>query len=184
MKQKTCKICKEKFTPTRQLQPTCQKIECMSEYALRHLSNTKKLQTKSRNKAKKEFNESDRSYLLKKAQTIVNRYIRMRDGKKCISCGYEGIGRQFHAGHYRPQGGNSALRFHHDNINSQCSICNTHLSGNLAEYRKALIEKIGLPKVEQLESMNNIKKWSVEELQIIIDDHRRLIKELKDNMPE
>lgn len=179
MKMKTCKICKNKFELTRQLQPTCNDIKCMSEYAMKHLSRQKNAEKAKARKALKQYNDSDRSILLRKVQKAVNEYIRLRDGEKCISCKYEGNGRQFHAGHYRPQGGNSALRFHHDNINAQCSICNTRLSGNLAAYRINLIDKIGLERVEALESMNNIKKWAVEELHQIIDEHKTMIKELR-----
>jgi hypothetical protein len=144
-----------------------------------HLKKSKLNKNKKARQALKQYNDSDRSVMLRKAQKVVNEYIRIRDGKKCISCGYEGDGRQFHAGHYRSQGGNSALRFNEDNIHSQCSICNTHLSGNLAEYRKNLILKIGNEKVEWLESTNNIKKWSVEELHEIIRSTKQKIKELQ-----
>lgn len=164
----------------RSLQPrVCNDTKCMSEYSMQHLSKQKHAEKAKARKALKQFNDSDRSVLLRRAQKKVNEYIRLRDGKKCISCKYEGNGRQFHAGHFRPQGGNSALRFNHDNIHSQCSICNTHKSGNLAEYRINLIEKIGLERVEALESMNNIKKWTVEELHQIIDAHKIMIKEMR-----
>jgi hypothetical protein len=34
--------------------------------------------------------------------------------------------------------------------------CNRYLSGNVAEYRKGLIERIGIEKVEALEAMNAV----------------------------
>ena len=162
MKQKVCKNaeCKARFTPDRQMQTTCSPL-CAIKYAQQR-------KAKEDRKRVREYRASDRVLLLKKAQTAFNAYIRRRDGKKCISCGYEGEGRQFHAGHYKSQGGNSLLRFHEDNVHSQCQVCNNHLSGNLAEYRKNLIEKIGIEKVEWLESTKGTKKWSVEELKEII----------------
>jgi len=160
------------FTPDRPMMSTCS-YECAIKYASTLQSNKKK---KESNKLKKEFNENDRKYLLEIAQKTFNTYIRMRDGKVCISCGFKGDRRQFHAGHYKSQGGNSALRFNENNVHSQCSICNTHLSGNLAEYRKNLIEKIGLVKVEYLETTKNTKLWTVDELKDIIKTYKQKLR--------
>ena len=181
MKQRTCKICKQKFTPDVNMfcPPTCSSYECRTEYAMQHLSKSATDKKKQANKLKKEFNENDRKYLIEIAQKTCNTYIRMRDGKHCISCGYSGENRQVHCGHYKSQGGNSALRYNEDNCNSQCSICNTHLSGNLAKYRIHLIEKIGIERVEYLETTKNTKKWTVEELKDIIKTYKQKIKELK-----
>ena len=141
------------------------------------LCNKAKLKQKAANKARKEFNATDRSVLLKKAIKSFNEFIRLRDkNEHCISCGYVGGSkpRQFHAGHYKPAGGYSYLRFDENNVHKQCSICNNHLSGNLVPYRNALILKVGQQEVDRLEQPNQIKKWSVEELQGIIDKYRQL----------
>ena len=177
MKTKKCKICKKSFEPTRQLQPTCNSIDCMTQYANKHLKSKQLKAKREASKALKAFNDSDINILKKKAQTACNAYIRKRDeNEPCISCGYNGNGRQWHAGHYRPSGGNSLLRFNELNIFRQCSICNNHLSGNLVLYRENLIKKIGLEKVEELESMNTTKRWSKEELQEIIKYYKDKIK--------
>jgi len=172
VKQKTCKVCKEKFTPVRQLQPTCENMSCMISYTDKHLAKKKIEVKKTQRKALKQYNNSDINILKRLAQKIFNKYVRERDGKFCISCGFIGDKRQFHAGHYKPQGGNSLLRYEEDNCHAQCSICNNHLSGNLVPYRVNLIEKIGLKRVEEMESMNTIKKWSKEELDEIITKYR------------
>jgi len=180
MKKKTCKACKEKFTPEREMQSTCS-YECAIDYA-RYLQvkKAKAKKTEARRELKK-FNNNDTSVLKKKVQQVCNEYIRLRDEKEpCISCGYSGTGRQWHAGHYRPQGGNSALRYDERNIHKQCSICNTHKSGNLAEYRKGLIQKIGLESVEELEASHSIKKWSKDELDALMAQFKYKIKVLKD----
>jgi len=170
-KPKTCKICKCKFQPYNSLQ-----IVCSSKCALSHIDSNKR---KEHNKKIKAFKENDKKYLLKKAEEIVNKYVRLRDkDKPCISCGYIGDKRQFHAGHYKPKGRNSALRFNEQNIHKQCSICNNHLSGNLVRYREGLIKKIGLLAVSNLECNNETKKWSVEELKAIIKEYKLKIKEL------
>jgi len=177
MKSKQCKNknCGNKFTPERQFQTTCD-YNCAIEYAKQLQA---KKQTSEKRTALKQFNDSDRYILLRTAQKVFNTYIRMRDGKKCISCKYEGEGRQIHAGHYMSQGGNSALRFDENNCSSQCVQCNTYKSGNLANYRINLIEKIGLDEVIRLETTKNTKLWTVEDLQEIIKTYKAKIKELK-----
>lgn len=165
---KTCKNkkCRAKFEPVRQFQTTCG-YECAIEYAKQLQEKKQKDDKKEANKAKRKFNSSDRSKLLKEAQTAFNAYIRARDGKVCISCGYSGDGRIFHAGHYKSQGGNSSLRFDENNVHSQCVKCNMFLSGNLANYRISLIEKIGIDEVLKLETNKEHKKWTIDELKEI-----------------
>jgi len=174
-KQKKCKECLNTFSPMSSFQKCCG-VECAIAYGTKEV---KKKVTKDKRVALKQFNDSARSILLRTAQKVFNTYIRMRDGKKCISCKYEGEGRQIHAGHYMSQGGNSALRFDENNCSSQCVQCNTYKSGNLANYRINLIEKIGLDEVICLETTKNTKLWTVEELQEIIKTYRAKIKELK-----
>lgn len=48
-----------------------------------------------------------------------------------------------------------SLRFSELNCNAQCSHCNRFDEGNITEYRKGLIEKIGEDKVELLEAMKH-----------------------------
>lgn len=169
MKEKKCRYCKEKFTPFNSLQPFCFKNECITKH-------NKTTLEKKKAKAKKEFRENDKSTLLKLAQTVVNKYIRLRDlNKPCISCGHLGD-RQIHAGHYRPMGNNQQLRFYTLNIFAQCSICNNYKSGNLAEYRLNLIKKIGLAKVEEIEANQERGNYSVEYLQRLIKVFRKKIK--------
>lgn len=174
MKTKKCKSCGEMFTPDRPMMTTCS-YQCAIEYAK---AQQVKKQNSEKRKAKKEYNENDRSVLLKLAQTVFNKYIRERDGKTCISCDFKGEGRQIHAGHYMSQGGNSALRFSEFNCHSQCVQCNTYRSGNLANYRLRLIEKIGIDEVVRLETTKNTKLWTVEELKEIIETYRIKTKEL------
>ena len=149
----------------------------MQEYAMKHLKKqTEKKATEGRIALKK-FNDTDVNVLKKVAQKVCNTYIRLRDkNEPCISCGYNGIARQWHSGHYKPIGGFSALRFNELNIHKQCSICNNHLSGNLVLYRENLIKKIGLQEVETLESCSETKRYSVEELQEITRYYRAKIK--------
>lgn len=109
--------------------------------------------------------------LLKKAQDVVNRFIRERDkGRGCISCG-AGVEQ---AGHYFPQGSHSALRYDPDNIHGQCIRCNMYLSGNLIYYRMGLVKRYGEPYVQSLEqkAKNKLKKYTREELEEIISKYQ------------
>jgi hypothetical protein len=97
-----------------------------------------------------------RAKLLAEAQAAVNRYVRLRDaGRPCVSCdrppSWDG---QWHASHLRSVGAASAVRFNLWNIWRACSICNHHLSGNLAEYEPRLRALIGDAKVDWLRAQN------------------------------
>ena len=108
-----------------------------------------------------------RPQLLKKAQTAFNAYIRARDkGKPCISCDkpLDGGANTFDAGHYRSVGSAPHMRFVEDNCHGQCKHCNNYLAGNHVEYRKRLVERIGLQAVEIIESDNTVRKYSHEGL--------------------
>ena len=173
-KEKVCAYskCEEVFEPYNSSHK-CHHWECSIKYAEEI---TKKRKEKAARLDLKEFNQQDVSWLKKNAQSSFNAYIRARDKHlPCISCDHDGD-RQIHAGHYRPTGRNSQLRYNEDNCHAQCSICNAHLSGNLVPYREALIKKIGLDRVEALENDNKHKSYSVSELQNIIKKYKQKLK--------
>ena len=120
-----------------------------------------------------------RSQWMKEAQTAVNAWIRERDkDQPCISCGRHHQG-QYHAGHYLSTGARPGLRFDPRNIWKQCQPCNTHLSGNLINYRINLIAKIGLEAVERLEGDHTTRKWSIDDLRAIRDTYRKDLRRLR-----
>lgn len=169
-----CKVCGEKFEPKfTSFQKTCDRAECMVAFGRQEREKQWNREVRKKQKARR---ENDRSWWIKQADKEFNRWIRLRDaGRGCISCG--GTNCQFHAGHYRPKGRNAALRYEPDNVHSQCAQCNNNHSGNLTQYRLALIEKIGQERVEWLEKEHGNKRWEIEELKEIRDKYRRLIKE-------
>ena len=178
-KKKRCKECGELFTPLRDLQPCCS-YSCEVAYIDKNLkslvSEGKKIRVKEANKKKKESKSKDKQVLLKLAQTVVNKYVRLRDkDKPCCSCGHV-EGRQFHAGHFESAGGNQHQRFYTLNIHKQCSICNNHLSGNLVSYRKFMIDKYGIEKTEAIENDHSTKKYTVEYLQKLIRVFKKKIR--------
>jgi hypothetical protein len=124
-------------------------------------------------KAKREYRKKSipLSKLKSQAQHEFNRFIRARDfGQPCICCGRipepskSVKGHVMDAGHYRSVGAAQHLRFNEDNAHAQSVHCNRDKSGNTVEYRPRLIAKIGLARVELLESDYTIKKWDREEL--------------------
>ena len=116
---------------------------------------------------------------LREAQAAFNEWVRLRDADRpCISCGRHHEG-QYHAGHYRSVGANPELRFEPLNVWKQCAPCNTHLSGNLVNYRISLLQGIGAEKVEWLEGPHEPRKYTVEEIKIIKAEYRAKTRELK-----
>jgi len=74
---------------------------------------------------------------------------------------------------------NAALRFNPSNVWASCQQCNTTKSGNLTEYRKVLISKLGEEKVEWLDNYNEIHRWTIHELKVIHDKYRDKVKQLE-----
>lgn len=113
------------------------------------------------------------------AQRYVNRYVVLRDGKVCISCGTQRPDIQYCGGHFRSRGAASHLRFNLDNIHTQCNAnCNMFKSGNIANYRPALIAKIGIDRVDALENDNQSHKWTIDEAKEVIKEFKLKLKQL------
>lgn len=170
---RTCKICKTKFEPQfSTVQMTCS-VPCAIEY-------TKKLKAKKWKKEKKILKEKLKttSDYLKEAQVVFNHWIRLRDkGLPCISC--QKPAKKENAGHYRSVGSSPQLRFEPLNNNLQCEYCNTHLHGNLINYRVNLIKKIGIDKVEWLETEHKPKHYSIPQLILLKTEYKEKIRLLK-----
>jgi len=101
-------------------------------------------------------------------QTSFNLWVREvkeKDAVECISCKRTRGAWAEHAGHFKSVGSAGILRYEPDNVWLQCLECNVHKSGNVAEYRKNLVEKIGLERVEWLEARaGKVYKWKIAEL--------------------
>ncbi|KES23097.1 recombination protein NinG [Pseudomonas sp. AAC] len=131
-------------------------------------------------KARKEKLKS-RAEHLKECQAIFNQYIRLRDADKpCVSCGrpatWDG---QWHASHYRSVGSTPALRFEPLNVHRACSICNSHLSGNIMGYRPELVRRIGEEAVQILEGPHEPLKLTIEDIKALKAKFRAWVRELK-----
>lgn len=103
--------------------------------------------------------------LKKTAKKWFNQFIRLRDTDEngwgnCISSGkrlkYGTANAQ--AGHYYSGGHYPPLEFHEMNVHLQGKSDNYFKSGNLLEYRKNLIDKIGIGEVENLDLLADAYK--------------------------
>lgn len=106
--------------------------------------------------------KASRSTLMRKADEAFSIFIRTRDSQpyeckafKCISCGRVLPIGQGDCGHYVNRS-HMSLRFSELNCNTQCRHCNRFQEGNIQDYRKGLINKIGEQKVILLEAQKNI----------------------------
>ena len=168
IKPKKCAVCKEAYQPHQTLQRVCSP-KCGLAFAVEKREKKERATTRE---MKRVLRETDRAYWIKKAQTVFNAWIRERDaGLPCISCGKHHSG-QYHAGHYRTVASCSALRFCEMQVWKQCAPCNLYKSGDIINYRKNLIKKIGIENVEKIENYNESKRWSIQELKSIVDKYK------------
>lgn len=169
LKQRACKVCREVFTPARMGMKVCSPA-CALSLAKSERAKAEKRRQVLERKAIRERKEraKTRGDWQREAQAAVNAFVRERDKDlPCISCGRFHQG-QWHAGHFRSVGSAPQLRYDADrNIWRQCAPCNTYLSGNLIEYRKGLVARIGLAAVEQLEADQAPRHYSVDDLKEI-----------------
>jgi hypothetical protein len=168
-----CKNCKQPFEPIRFLQKYCLNEECVRVW----VESEKTKQWKRKKKQMKNDLLTIQDYI-KLAQQTFNKYINLRDKKlPCISCGKPITGR-VNASHYFNANNHWNVRFNEFNVHSSCITCNQYLSGNLIEYRKGLINKIGEEQLTLLElEANKTRKFTIEELKEIINIYKKKIKQ-------
>jgi len=188
-----CKHCKKPYKREKPLQVTCFTVECANGWAITVREKKEALQAKRESKLrkaerkqladdKKRIRESSIKWWAAKTKKICHLFIRTRDaGKGCKSCGTK-ESRQWDAGHYIPSHRGAALRYDERNIHLQCCRCNdgSKLSGNLTMYRMALVRDYGEEYVQELERIGHTKKkWTIPELQEVIEYYKAKLKELR-----
>jgi len=188
-----CKGCGKKCEPSGVV--TLCSYECARIVAEKADKKVKREKVRKAKAVKKAFN--DRTKVLQQGikrrkewindlQALFNTWIRFRDRDgPCISCGRTNEqvatddpplrGGWWDAGHYHSRGAREELSFNPDNCHKQCKSCNcgsgkyarkNHTVG--AEYKERLIQKIGLERVEAL----NTPHPSLKEQFPTIDDIR------------
>ena len=118
------------------------------------------------------------------AQRAFNAAIRERDrqaGHACISSGkrLDWSGNNVDAGHYRSVGSAPHLRFNEDNVHAQSKQENRYASGNAVDYRIGLIARIGIARVDALESNQAPRHYTIDDLIAITTHYRAKLRVLK-----
>jgi hypothetical protein len=169
-----CKHCKQVFTKIRWNQKFCLDPECVKAWVA-----DAKDQNWKKTKKKMQADIETTQDVLKAAQMVFNKYIRLRDhGLNCISC--DKPAKKENCGHYYSQGGHSNVRFDEDNCHLQCEHCNTYLSGNLLNYQIGIERRIGAEKLIELQGRAHLeKRWGKEELSELIQNYKQKIKDLE-----
>jgi len=180
MKEKKCKVCLDKFSPTQFAQ-----VVCNYKCAIEHSKNLKKIKEQKEWKAEKSVLKDKLKTLGQfeaEAKTSFQKWVRMRDSHMpCISCGVKDTD-LFDGGHYFKAELFSGLIFDERNCHKQCRKCNRFLNGNELQYRSGLIKRYGIDFVTNLESISDSKrvyKYSREELIAKKLQYDIKIKELK-----
>lgn len=182
-----CKACRKKlgknqFNTSNNNWAYCKTVECSMKVYDLLLEREKKVEEKKFKAETKRRKEAIMtvSDWTKKVQVKFNAYIRERDkGLPCISCSrmdheITELGRpggNWDAGHYRSRGASPELRFEPLNCHRQCKSCNGgagQYSGKdytvQKAYRKNLIDRIGIEKVEWLDGAHPHKRYRIPEL--------------------
>lgn len=172
-----CRICKSQYDKRSMAHIVCGP-KCAADYAIGKREKEDRKATKEKLQKLKPL-----SYWEERAQKACNEYVRLRDeNEPCISCGSHTSYPRWQAGHFISVGANSTLRYTPENIHKQCVHCNMHKGGNVIEYRKRLTLKIGVDRVEWLESWHSPIKRTIPEVQAIEDEFKAKIKALKERL--
>lgn len=121
--------------------------------------------------------------LIKKLDTIFSKYIRLRDSHDglfiCCSCGQLKSYEQADAGHFINRRW-MALRWDERNVHAQCRSCNRFDEGNNVGYLRFMERKYGSDTVDLLMSLKTPYRWTDGELDLLIKDYKKKLKEMGD----
>lgn len=165
-----CKVCRKPSEPFNTLHNYCS-IDCQLKWL--NTKTGKKTVNKTRRKIHKEKLATVRgfSHWAKVTQTVVNKYVRLRDiDKPCISCGKydhdlkETPRGKWDAGHYKTVGARSQLRFNTKNINKQCVRCNGYQGGDISGQKTGIVKRFGQARLDWLDGHHESKDYSIEDL--------------------
>lgn len=176
LKPKKCSYCRCEFIPERRMQKVCC-LGCAVALAKRKREKVERANDRQRLEEMKPL-----PYWRKRAEKAVNAVVRERDREQpCISCGTNDAA-QWHAGHWKSVGANSALRYDYANIHRQCNQCNVFKAGNATEYEARLPARIGQDEFERLKYAPRVKEWTREECQAIELEAKKILKELRNGL--
>ena len=184
IKQKKCKVCGVQYTPRTPLQSVCG-FECAKVIGhKKSIKDAKVAQTaQKRELIRQKEAIKPLKYWADKAQAAINKWVVHGRDKDlpCISCGTTNQNIQYCASHYRSRKAASQLRYNEDNLHKACNhYCNMQLSGNIENYRPALIAKIGQERHDSLINNNEVKRWTKDECKAIEAEYKARLKVLNE----
>lgn len=170
-----CPICSASYSKRSTWQKVCGSVECAAAFAKKEREKMDRKAQRERDRirrmdiARRREAIKTRSDYIREAQIAFNAYIRERDRfMPCICCGLPlgdgDVGGAFDCGHYRSVGSAPHLRFDERNAAGQRKQCNRWGSGRAVDYRVGLIERIGVAAVEELESDQTDRRYSIDAL--------------------
>lgn len=184
-RQRKCKCCGASFVPFG-IQSWCGP-ECgykLSQVAVAKKKAKEKMQERAIDKAKRE-DLKNRYELIAEAQKWFNTVVRLEDADlPCISCGKIIVddgrpGGVWDAGHLLTRGSSPHLRFDRRNVHKQCKGCNRPGGTTRAAHRAGVEARIGLEALEALESDQDSRDYTKDDLRMIRDTNRKLAAQLK-----
>jgi hypothetical protein len=188
-KQRKCAICRTPFSPWPLAAKVCS-VECGA--AAGHLKTEKDQRIAAKRQAAAERKDiaarkdaiKSRPDWIVEAQQAFNAFIRARDAdKNCICCGKpfepQRPGGSIDAGHYLSRGSASHLRFDERNCHAQRKNCNRPGGTTRAAFRIGMEARIGLEALEALESDQQSRDWTKDDLRAIRDTYRAKLKALQ-----
>jgi uncharacterized Zn finger protein (UPF0148 family) len=182
---KKCKECKREFVRHKIgvnfCSPICQKVyNQFKKYQAWKKAEEKKERVYWQERKDKLKTHSD---YVGELQDLINEIARLIDkGQHCISC-QKSTGSQRHGGHRWRTSTYPEIRFHLDNVASQCVYCNDKLSGNPDGYNEGLKIQYGNDYFvwvhDGLKQKYPVLKLTIPELISAKSKARKIIKELK-----
>lgn len=187
-----CPQCKGKLEAGQRIHPAC--IDAYAEAEAAKAQRKADKQARALAKLDRAFVRERKAALMRrgeitaKLQAVFNAYIRARDADKpCICCGKpfepQKLGGSMDAGHYLSIGNSPHLRFNEDNVFGQRKNCNRPGGTTRNAFRAGVLERIGLERLEALESDTAPRKYTRDELFALIDHYRAKTRELKKENP-
>lgn len=178
-KEKKCVICEVSFMPNKTTVRVCS-LDCAIVFAK---NKVEKQEHKEWNKRKKDIKaklETEGS-LKQLLQRHINILVRQIDKNCCCVSSGRSYG-QMQSGHFWTTQSQPSIRFHLFNIWIQSAHDNNHKSGNITEYRKAIIKYFGqhiMDYIDDLPRLFPVLKLTKEEIKEKTEIVKECIKEAK-----
>ena len=182
-KQKSCKICKNKFVPKNvSTEPVCQNYDCKVAYALKIVDKNKLEKDKEAKRIKREEKQKQRDAITNwknELQDEVNLIARLID--KDLPCLAKGkYANQMHGGHIFSRGSNQTIRYNLHNIHRQSAQSN-HFQNEDGLLREGLVKEYGQDYMNFISELRRTPslQYSNESFHEITKKARQIVSKLK-----